>query len=290
MMIVLWLALGLIVSYGLLIWLFQDRLIYVPTTTFPEVAAGAQAVGAQRFSFRCADADQIAWLLPPAPQADRVLVIACIGNAGCAAMWLEDPAYLLPQLHGRLGAAILAVDYPGYGACPGRPSPEAILLQTRAAQAAALTHLGWDRSTVQFAVIGMSLGTGVASQHAVAEGINRLALISPYTSLLDMARLRQPWPFWHLLRHRFDNRASIATIAGRGACRVQIWHGDDDQIIPVAHSRQLAAAFAGVVAYREVAGAGHDDVIAVDLPCSLEELVQVCVGPLITGLDHANKR
>ncbi len=259
------------IAYALAIWFLQDRLIYLPVATSAQVAAGARAQGAAVMSFRCADADQTAWLLPPRPGAPRTLLMACIGNAGCAAMWFERPDYLLPSLHARLGIAILAVDFPGYGDCPGRPSPASMLAQTRAAQAAALAQLGWDRSGVRLAVIGMSLGTGAASAHAAAEGIPRLALISPYTSLLDMARIRQPWPFWHLLRHRFDNRAALATLARNGPSRVQIWHGDRDRVIPVEHSRQLAGEFSGQVIYREVVGAGHDDVIVVAQ--AVEEMV-----------------
>ncbi len=278
------LMIAVAVLYGVLLWWMQDRIIYHPQATDPATAAAALATGAERLRYTSDAAEQIAWLLPPDPAAPRVLWIACLGNADCAARWFEQPDYLLPTLRRRTGAAILAVDYPGYGECPGIPTPERILAQTRAAQAAALGRLGWSRDQVRLGAIGWSLGTGAATQHAAAEGIDRLLLISPYTSLLDLAKQRHPWPYWHLLRHRFDNRAALAQVAqmtkGVNTTRlpgaeVAIYHGDRDSTIPVSGSRELATTFPELIRYHEIPGAGHSDVLDRAFDQALADLVRM---------------
>ncbi len=259
-------ALTLVGAYAFRLWLIQGSLIYVPQRTTVALAAAASAQGAKRLSFTVAQQQQIAWLLPPTSAAPAVLWIACIGNGGCAARWFEQPDFLLPTLHRTTGAAILAIDYPSFGECSGEPNPSSILTLSRAAQAATLSELGWTRATTRIGIIGMSLGTGIASQHAVAERLDRLVLISPYTSLLDLALQSQPWPFPYLLNHRYDNRAALQHLVNNPVAKVIIYHGDSDLTIPVEHARSLAAAFPQLIDYHELPGIRHDNVLTGIVP------------------------
>jgi len=273
----------LIVSYAAVILWAQGSLIYVPLRTTPALAAAARSNGAERLEFNVKGHVYSAWWIPPTVGAPRTLWVACIGNGGCAASWFEQPGFLLPTLHRASGAAILAVDYPGFGENSGSPDPVSILALSRAAQAAVLARLGWKRAEVRIAALGLSLGSGIASQHAVAEGLDRLVLLAPYTSLLDLAKAQQPWPFWHLLRHRFDNRAAIQTLASRPGALVVIYHGTDDRTIPVTHGRALAEIAPGVVRLHELAGAGHADVITHALPMAVHEMQGMLIGSSTPG-------
>ena len=259
-------VLALVGAYAFRLWLIQGSLIYVPQRTTVALATAASAQGAKRLNFTAAQQQQIAWLLPPTSTAPAVLWIACIGNGGCAARWFEQPDFLLPTLHRTTGAAILAIDYPSFGECPGEPNPSSILTLSRAAQEAALSELGWTRAATRIGIIGMSLGTGIASQHAVAEGLDRLVLISPYTSLLDLALQSQPWPFPYLLSHRYDNRAALQHLANNPVAKVLIYHGDADLTIPVEHAGSLAAAFPQLIDYHELPGVRHDNVLTGIVP------------------------
>ncbi len=274
-----WAALGLAlgaIAAGIwyVRWLdrHQAELIYRGRPTTAAEAAAARAAGAEILAFTVAGAAREAWLLPPTPGTPPALWVMCIGQGAVAAQWLEQPHYLVPSVHRHSGAAFLLIDYPGSGGNDGEPTPENVLALTRAAQAAALAQLGWERGRTAIGACGMSLGTGIAAAHAAAEGLDRLVLISPYTSLLAVARLRQPWPFWHLLRHRYDTVAALAELAARPQARVVIYHGDADTAIPVTMARELATCFPRLVRLREVAGAGHGDVLDAILPEAVEDL------------------
>jgi pimeloyl-ACP methyl ester carboxylesterase len=71
------------------------------------------------------------------------------------------------------------------------------------------------------------------------------------------------WPLCWLLLHNYDNRARLGELAARPRPpRVVIFHGDDDQSIPVAMGRELAAMFPGMIAFHEVPGAGHNTILS----------------------------
>ena len=156
----------------------------------------------------------------------------------------------------RLGIAWLAVDYPGYGASGGSPSEEGLV-------EAALG--GFDELHRRFpgrprVVCGWSLGAAVAAQLAArrAAEVDGLMLLSPWTDLPSLAGEHFPgWLVSMLLRERYDSLALAAELPGPAL----VVHGARDQIIPVAHGRRLAESLAGA-RYLEVAGAGHNDLLA----------------------------
>ena len=156
----------------------------------------------------------------------------------------------------RLGIAWLAVDYPGYGASGGSPSEAALI---EAAEG------GFDELARRFPgrprmVCGWSLGAAVATQLAArrASEVDGLMLLSPWTDLPSLAGEHFPgWLVALLLREKYDS-LSLAADLPRPAL---VAHGERDQIIPVEHGRALAAALPGA-RYLEVAGAGHNDLLA----------------------------
>lgn len=261
------LVVTLAATYGGWLYAQQEALIYGQRATSSAETAAATAVGAELLRFPVVDLQQAAWLLPPGPDlSSPQLWIMCIGQGGVGAQWLREPGYLVPSLHRATGAAFLLIDYPGSGEAVGTPSPTGILQLTRAAQAAALAQLGWKRATTRIGVVGMSLGTGIAAQHAAAEHCERLVLISPYTTLLEVVQQRQPWPIWHLLRHRYDTRVALDALATVPQAQVLMYHGVDDQAIPIQMARELAQTHPALVRLVEVPGAGHGDVLDAVLP------------------------
>lgn len=151
------------------------------------------------------------------------------------------------------GVEAIGVEYPGYGASPGRPS-EAGLAATAAA---AIGHAKARALALRLplAVVGSSLGSYCALQAAATGGVARLVLRAPPTSLPAVARGQFGWlPVGLLLAHRFDNLA----LAPRVRCPVLVVHGDADTIVPDRFGRELANALPQAE-FVPVPGCGHND-------------------------------
>jgi hypothetical protein len=85
-------------------------------------------------------------------------------------------------------------------------------------------------------------------------------LCAPFTTMTEMGRRLLGWPLCCLNMHRFDNVAHLRTLDGRGAA-VRIFHGSEDESIPVAMGRQLYELFPRTVQFTAVPEAHHNDVV-----------------------------
>ncbi len=74
------------------------------------------------------------------------------------------------------------VNYRGYGGSTGRPSEDALVRDA----VALYDHVRATHSEVS--VVGRSLGSGVAVQLASGRDVSRLALVTPFDSLVNVAR------------------------------------------------------------------------------------------------------
>ncbi len=152
------------------------------------------------------------------------------------------------------GLGALSVEYPGYGLAraSGPPSESGCY----AAAEAALTHLR-ERAGVPAAkttLVGHSLGTGVATEMARRGHGARLVLLSPYTSMMDVAHELFPYlPTRLLLRHRFDTIAKAPGLS----LPVLIVHGAKDQVVPVFMGERLGRVFPSARLI-VLPAAGHD--------------------------------
>jgi pimeloyl-ACP methyl ester carboxylesterase len=77
---------------------------------------------------------------------------------------------------------------------------------------------------------------------------------------MEMSRELTGLPLGFLVLHRFDNAARLAELAKRGPGKVIILHGTDDEVIPVAMSRSLAAGQQEIVRLREIPGGRHNTI------------------------------
>ncbi len=230
----------------LLIWIFQRRLLYPAPRPEQPVVAGASL---QRTETR-EGLPVVALYLPAAP--GQMTVVHFHGNGD----QLADVGHLARLLHER-GLGVFAVEYPGYGLAAGAAASEQNIY---AVAEAAIVYLRdvLHVPTAQVVLQGHSLGSGVAAEMA-ARGLGaRLILVSPYTSMTDMAaRLFPIFPSRYLLRDRYDTLGK----APRLKLPVLIVHGRIDTLIPLAMGQRLAAAIAGAsIAIDDEAG--HNDVFA----------------------------
>ena len=252
----------------------QSRLIYHPSPYQNGEPAEFMARGGQRLDFTTGEGKQSAWLIPPA-DGKRVdhLWIVCSGN-GARALDMGEFCRALPFP----GDAYLLVDYPGYGECEGSPDPDTIRESLRAVVPLAAKELDLSPAEIpgRTCVFGHSLGSAAALIAAEEFKLTRAVLCSPFTSMMDMTKVVLKVPLGFIVRHRFDNRTGLAALRNAGG-RAWIFHGTEDEIIPVEMSRTLAGEFPQTVTFKEIPGADHN------------RIVPLAVQPLIEAMGEARR-
>jgi fermentation-respiration switch protein FrsA (DUF1100 family) len=226
--------------------LMEDRFIYFPS---PTVSATPQTVGLryEDRSLRAGDDVRLhAWYIPN-PEA-RYTALDFHGNAGN----LGDRVDRYAQWH-RLGLAVYAVDYRGYGRSEGSPSEEGLYRDARAAWTDLTGALGVPPERV--IVVGRSLGGGPATQLATEVDSAGLVLETPMTSIPAMARVVYPWlPVSFLARTKFDSLAKMRGIQSP----LMVVQAQQDDVIPPWMSRKLFDAANEPKQWVSLAG-GHND-------------------------------
>lgn len=166
------------------------------------------------------------------------------GNADDAAGHVDAFARALPD------HSLYLVNYRGYGGSTGRPSESALVADALAAY----DHVRQSHPDVS--VVGRSLGGGVAVQLAEARPLSGLVLVTPFDSLVDLARTYFGWlPVGLLLRDRYESARRAAAISAP----VLVVIAGDDEIVPRARAVALASAFRpGQVQVVVVPGVGHN--------------------------------
>ncbi|KAF7962344.1 hypothetical protein AWV80_22865 [Cupriavidus sp. UYMU48A] len=118
-------------------------------------------------------------------------------------------------------------------------------------------------------VVGESLGSGVAAQVAAAvpESVDKLVLITPFTSLRETAA-QQMWfvPVSLLLKSPFDSSAALKNYHGLSS-------------VLVAGQDELVGSQAGITLYKQLATLG---------PSSLLVLPQATHNTWMSGLTEQN--
>jgi uncharacterized protein len=235
-----------------LLWVFQRRLIYLPSPG-PVPPAASALPGATDVAFRTADGLRLqGWFVPPvddpAPRpAGAVLV--CNGNGGDRSMRADLAAAL-----SRMGLAVLLFDYRGYGGNPGSPTEEGLSADARAALAYLAGRPEVDPDRVVY--FGESLGAAVALRLATERPPAALVLRSPFASLAEVGRRHYPvLPVSLLLRDRYES----AALAGRLSAPLLVVAGGRDRIVPASHSRRLFAAAPEPKRLVVLEGVDHND-------------------------------
>ena len=146
--------------------------------------------------------------------------------------------------------SLYLVNYRGYGGSSGRPSEMALLADALAV----FDHVRTQHPDI--AVMGRSLGSGVAVQLAAARPVSRLVLVTPFDSLVNVAKEYFRWlPVGLLMRDRYESASRAHTVQAP----VLIVIAGEDEIIPGRRSEALAEAFApGQVQVVVVPGVGHN--------------------------------
>jgi uncharacterized protein len=152
----------------------------------------------------------------------------------------EDVSQTLPELAAALpDRAIFAPHYRGYGGSSGGPSERSLH-----SDAAAVFDAVRERHA-DIDVVGRSLGTAVATRLAVSRPVRRLVLVTPFDSIVAIARRLFPYlPVGLLLADRFETVKDAPKV---GVPTLVITAGADE-VVPASHTRDLLAAFPAGIA------------------------------------------
>ncbi len=185
------------------------------------------------------------WSAPPAT-AGAATVLFLHGQGGS----LSDRAGRMREILNS-GFGLLAPSYRGYPGSEGEASEDALISDA----VALFDQLDADGTAV--VLHGQSLGTGVAAAVAAQRpNAELLVLEAPFTATVDVAAERYPLlPVHWLMQDQFATRDIIQDID----VPTLIFHGTDDQTVPVQHGQSLHAMSPDNTQLFVVPGGGHND-------------------------------
>ena len=219
----------------LLLFLTQRSQIYYPVRE-------SAAPGATPMQFAGDGAEIKVWTVErPGPAA----LLYFGGNAEDVGASIGLFAQRLPN------HSLYFVNYRGYGGSTGRPSEDALVRDA----VALYDHVRATHSEIS--VVGRSLGSGVAVQLASGRDVSRLALVTPFDSLVNVARAHFRWlPVGLLMLDRFDSAREAPAIAAD----VLVVIAEADEIIPRGRSDALVEAFRSRPRVVVLEGARHNEI------------------------------
>lgn len=226
-------------------YLKQDALLYKPSGVLPDpTAVGLADVDVVTIPMR----DGVVlttWSAPPAVEGAPT-VLFFHGQSGN----LGDRSDRMREILNS-GYGLLAPSYRGFPGSGGEPS-EMALIQDGIQLFDRLAGEGAD-----VVLHGQSLGTGIAA--AVAQerpAAQLLVLEAPFTATVDVAAERYPFlPVSTLMKDQFATRDLIGSVT----VPTLIFHGTEDETIPVHHGQMLAALSGGTAQLTVVQGGTHND-------------------------------
>ncbi len=227
----------LIVYLGLCVLMFavQRRMIYFPTEAGNRGAASV--IWIDRGDARLE-------ILHRPAESEKALIYFG-GNA-------EDVSYTLPEFEKAFpDHAIYMMQYRGYGGSTGKPTEEDIHSDARAL---------YDMVSAkheEIVLVGRSLGSGVAIRLALLPEAQRLVLVTPFYSILDIAQRSFPYlPARLILMDKYESwrwapGVYIPTL---------IIIAENDEVIPLESTMQLAEKLIPhILTVRTIPEAGHND-------------------------------
>jgi uncharacterized protein len=234
-----------------LLYLLQDRLVFNPACTPSTGRALGSSHRKRAVVLRMRDGTHLRgwWYRPQSATPGTAPAVIYFGGRNEEVSWVTDVSSYVR------GAHLLAVNYRGYGASEGRPSEAALLSDALELYDWLTSQSGVDPS--RLAVIGRSLGTGLAAFLVARRQVAAVVLITPYDSILEIARRRFPLaPVRLLLRHRFES----VRFARAARTPVLVLMAERDSVVPHEHTYRLIDAWAGDKYVVRISGSDHSDI------------------------------
>lgn len=175
----------------------------------------------------------------------------------------ENVSFTLPEFSEAFpDRALFLMHYRGYEGSSGKPSEETI-------QSDALAlYDKVQREYPNIALVGRSLGSGVAVRLASLRPVAGLVLVTPYSSIQDIAEDRFAYfPVRWLLKDKFESWRYAAAIKAP----TLLLAAGNDEVIPLSSTQKLYRAFLpGIASLKILPYFGHNDISS--SPVYLEDI------------------
>ncbi|MEQ8209601.1 MAG: alpha/beta hydrolase [Lacipirellulaceae bacterium] len=257
---------NLLVFYLLLLLMLSifERWLVFPAPSPSGVDLQPEGLAFEDVFFDADDGTKLhGWYVPH--DSPRAYVLYCHGNG-------EDVPRLanrLKVLHDRIGVAVFAWDYRGYGRSVGTPHEENVVADARTAQLWLAERAGIDPAEV--VLIGRSLGGAATIAVAAEHPVRGLVLDRTFAKLTDAAAVHYPFiPVRWIMRNKFDSLERITKYEGP----LLQTHGTADEVIPFAHAEKLFSAAASErKRFMRVEGANHNGPLPEECYMALDEFL-----------------
>ena len=182
--------------------------------------------------------------------------------------------------------AALLVDYPGYGDSNGVPGPASILRSSLGALRALEKHPRFRNRASTIGLVGHSLGAAASLELAVelmggrtssspppgeeiwldgGGGVDRIVLVSPFTTMVKMARLVAgpvpPWLLGKMLTSPWDNLSRLRELDAAAAAAAADGKGEEGGDLEQGARRITISILHGT--HDEVRGTAHNEMCGV---------------------------
>jgi len=225
----------------------QRRLVFNPTVEREVQSPRSSGHRTRPVVLRAKDGTRLSgWLMTPKLPGKHPAVVYFGGRSEEVSWVVRDAGKLFPNM------AVLAVNYRGYGESQGVPAEihmiddGCMLVDWLAAR----VHVDASR----IAVVGRSLGSGVAVQVAKERPVHSVVLITPYDSILALAKRKfRVMPIEYMLRHRFESIKFAPALKAP----TYVLRAASDDVVPHSHTDQLVAKLARLCGDDIVPGSDH---------------------------------
>ncbi|MFA9216080.1 MAG: alpha/beta hydrolase [Sphingomonadaceae bacterium] len=219
----LWMALTAAVAAN------QKRLLFNPASKREVDKPTSSGHRTRPIVLRSTDGTRLSgWLMTPTVPGPHPGVVYFGGRSEEVSWVARDAGRLFP------GMAVLAVNYRGYGESQGDPAEQHLVEDGRLLFDWLAERHHVDRQRI--AVVGRSLGSGVAVQVALERAAHAIVLITPYDSILAIAKRRfRTIPVEYVLQHKFESVKYASSLTAP----TYVLRAARDDVVPHAHTDLL---------------------------------------------------
>ncbi len=228
----------------------QRKLVFDPAVGQGGIGPRSSGHRTRSVVLRASDGTRLSgWLMTPEFPGPHRAVIYFGGRSENVSWVARDAGRMFP------GMAVLAVNYRGYGESHGVPTEPNMV-----DDGAVLFDWLVERRHIdpaKVAVVGRSLGSGIAVQVATKRPVHSLVLITPYDSVLALARRRlRAVPISFVLRQRFETikYASLLKIP------TYVLRAATDVVVPHSHTDVLVATLTHLSLDETISDSDHSNI------------------------------
>ena len=242
--------LGLYVMIVSALYIFQEKLLFLPTTLEQDYQYQF-AYPFEELFLETSD-DAIINALHFKAEHPKGVILYFHGNAGDLSRWGKVTEYFVNKNYD-----VMVMDYRTYGKSKGSLSEAAFYNDAQYCY----NYLLNQYQETQIIVYGRSLGTGIASYIASENQPHQLVLETPYYSILDVAKQRFPvFPVKQLLKYHFPTFTYLPKVI----CPIAIIHGTDDSIVPYSSGKKLSELGLDNLEFITIKDGNHNNLIEFD--------------------------